>query len=65
MCKIFGRVVEANDWNTVDCLFGIGRLEWSQPEHIVEYFRLARQDSDVELEQGTDDHEEILRRDCK
>ena len=53
VCKIFRRIVEANDWDAIDCFFGIGGLEWSQSKHIPEYLRLARQDADVELEQGT------------
>jgi len=67
MSEIFSRVVEANDWNTVDCPFGIGRLERSQSKHIVEYFRLAGQDADVESEQGASDREgnRESTRDCE
>lgn len=38
MCKIFGRVVQTNDWKAIDRFFGIGWLQGSQPKHIVEYF---------------------------
>lgn len=67
MSEILSRVVEANDRNTVDCPFGIGRLERSQSKHIVEYFRLAGQDADIESEQGASDREGNRKstRDCE
>lgn len=55
MREIFGRVVQTNDRKAINRFFGIVRLEWSQPEHIVEYFRLARQETDVESEQSATD----------
>lgn len=52
MGEILGGVMETNDGKTVDGSFGIGRLERSESEHVVEHFRLAGQNADVKPEQS-------------